>query len=309
MPIKLITTARKPFKKPLCQLIGASSVLAASLVLSACNEKSATPATSDNKITATETANDAPLNANAATDPAGSDDIPSSSLNAEEEMTDTLANYYWTLMAATDATSQPINELMAIKEQVTLSFGQYQGQNMVSYSVGCNTISAVYQLAGQLLETQNGMSTQMACGELNIAENQLNKLMQGSSTLTLSTKSPPTLTQTTSDAATLVWRGKMTAQAKYNSKGETVFWAIDAKSKPCTNDHAQRCLQVTPITYDDQGIKINEGEKVEFAGTIDGYERDGKHDQVLRLQRYELADSETEYAYVLDMVIESKVVE
>ena len=73
------------------------------------------------------------------------------------------------------------------------------------------------------------------------------------------------------------------------------------------------CLQVKPITYDDQGIKTSEGEWSVFNGEIDGYQHDGKNDQVLRLQRYQLDSDEIsedeEYAYVLDAVIESSVVE
>lgn len=285
------------------------SVLAATMALSACDDNdSMPPSTPDTDITATDTtaAHDN------ATDAAVTDHSASDALSAEEKMIDMLTRYRWTLTTATDANAQPINELMAIKKQVTLSFSHYQAQNRVSYSVGCNTMSAGYQLAAQTLTTENSMSTQMSCGELDIAENHLNKRMQGSSEIVLSDQLPPTLTQVTSDAATLVWTGKMTAQAKYNSKGETIFWAIDAESKPCAHDSAQHCLQVTPLTYDDQGIKINEGEKMEFAGTIDGYQPDSKHDNVLRLQRYPLENSAVtgvEYAYVLDMVIESKMVE
>ena len=73
------------------------------------------------------------------------------------------------------------------------------------------------------------------------------------------------------------------------------------------------CLQVKPITYDDQGIKVSEGEWSAFTGEIDGYQHDGMHDEVLRLQRYELDSNEStegeEYAYVLDAVIESAVAE
>lgn len=103
----------------------------------------------------------------------------------------------------------------------------------------------------------------------------------------------------------------MTAQAKYNSKGDTVFWAVDAQSKPCSDNNAQLCLQIRPVTYDEQGIKTEEGEVVEFAGVIDGYEHDNTHDEVLRLQRFKtnvdtvLVDNiDSEYAYVLDTVIE-----
>ena len=67
------------------------------------------------------------------------------------------------------------------------------------------------------------------------------------------------------------------------------------------------------VAHDDQGIKVSEGKWSAFTGEIDGYQHDGMHDEVLRLQRYQLDYNESaedeEYAYVLDAVIESAVVE
>lgn len=274
------------------------SLLASSLALTACNNTSTSNDANDTTI------ENAVTNLDAQSAPA------TQKLSAEEKMSAKLARYRWTLATATDVDTQPITSLMAIKDQVVLNFNKYQGQNIISYSVGCNTVNAVYQLQDNILMTEDGMGTKMLCNDLNTAENELNELMQGESQLSLSNEAPLILTQITSDKATLVWRGRMTAQAKYNSKGETIFWAVDAKTKPCPNDPAQICLQVKPITYDDQGIKIDEGEWTAFEGSIDGYKHNPDHDEVLRLQRYKLEaddDSDVEYAYVLDIVIESSV--
>lgn len=253
------------------------------------------------------------------------DESMKNELSAEQKMIDRLSDYRWTLMSAIDNKAQSLSTLMAAKDQVRLSFNQYQGQNTLSYSVGCNTISSVYQLQGSVLTVEDSMSTKMSCGDLDIAENNLIELMQGDSQLVLTEndqaqEDQPILTQLTSEATTLVWEGNLTAQAKYNSKGETVFWAVSAKKTLCEDNTSELCLQVKPITYDDQGIKSSEGEWASFVGVIDGYQHDGKHDEVLRLQRYQLddstkADNETlsesseTYAYVLDAVIESSVAE
>ena len=253
------------------------------------------------------------------------DESMKNELNAEQKMIDHLSNYRWTLVSAIDNKAQSLSTLMVTKDQVRLSFNQYQGQNTLSYSVGCNTISSVYQLQGSVLTVEDSMSTKMSCGDLDIAENNLIELMQGDSQLVLTEneqaqEDQPILTQLTSEATTLVWEGNLTAQAKYNSKGETVFWAVNAKKTLCEDNTSELCLQVKPITYDDQGIKSSEGEWASFVGVIDGYQHDGKHDEVLRLQRYQLddstkADNETlsesseTYAYVLDAVIESSVAE
>ena len=285
------------------------SILAASLALGACQKDAAPTGGDAPDNTEAGTVTDATLNTDTAPDTAND-----TKLTAEQEMIKELARYRWTLLDIDDKSGGPvITMLVDIKEQVTLLFNQNQGQNTLNYSVGCNTISAVYQLQGQTLTTEESMSTKMLCEDLNKAENRLNTLMQGSSQLSLTEGENPVLTQVTSNAITLTWEGKLTSQAKYNSKGETVFWAVNAKKVACADDSSEMCLQVKPITYDDQGIKVSEGEWAAFTGEIDGYQHDGMHDEVLRLQRYELDSNEStegeEYAYVLDAVIESAVAE
>lgn len=293
--------------KPILKLAWLPNLLAACLVLSSCDnasliddagvEENAVDKTGDIMATDTESLNNATTN-----------------INAEEQMIHNLARYRWTLASAEDNDRRPLTALMDIKAQVMLSFNQYQGQNSISYSVGCNMANATYELQGNKLITEDAMSTKMLCDDLNIAENSLNELMQGESQLSLAEEdTSPMLTQVTSDA-TLVWIGKLTAQAKYNSKGDTVFWAVRAATKPCIDNSTQACLQVKTVNYDDQGLKTSEGEWVEFLGDIDGYQHDSMHYEVLRLQRYKIDNSDAtntsnqEYAYVLDTVIESTVV-
>lgn len=285
------------------------SILAASLALGACQKDAAPTGGDAPDNTEAGTVTDATLNTDTPSDTAND-----TKLTAEQEMIKDLARYRWTLLDIDDKSGGPvITTLVDIKEQVTLLFNQNQGQNTLNYSVGCNTISAVYQLQGQTLTTEESMSTKMLCEDLNKAENRLNTLMQGSSQLSLTEGENPVLTQVTSSAITLTWEGKLTSQAKYNSKGESVFWAVNAKKVACADDSSEMCLQVKPITYDDQGIKVSEGEWSAFTGEIDGYQHDGMHDEVLRLQCYELDSNEStegeEYAYVLDAVIESAVAE
>ena len=308
------------------------SILAASLALGACQDASV-PTENDVKESANTNGGAADgntINADATIDAESKAD----EMSAEEQMIASLSRYRWTLISVTDKGAQPLNRLLDIKDQVRLSFSQYQGENTLSYSVGCNTMSAGYELQGHTLTIEDGMSTKMSCGELDKAENDLSQLMQGESQLTLVVdnnssinedskndnskdvnlkSNKPILTQVTNDATTLVWEGKLTSQAKYNSKGETVFWAVNAKKIVCAENSSEMCLQVKPITYDDQGIKVSEGKWSAFTGEIDGYQHDGMHDEVLRLQRYQLDYNESaedeEYAYVLDAVIESAVVE
>lgn len=295
------------------------SLLMVSLALSAC-ENSTLPTEGDTQEAADKISETNDISVAASTDGISNADLTvdetmTAEQTVEKKMIDELTRHRWTLSTATDGTTQPLTSLMDIKDQVTLNFNQYQGQDTVSYSVGCNTMSAAYKLQDRTLTTEDSMSTKMSCGDLDTAENSLNKLMQGDSQLSLVEGENPMLTQVTGDSTTLVWTGRLNAQAKYNTKGETIFWAVSSKTKPCEGNSAQMCLQVKPVTYNDQGIKTSEGEWGAFTSSIDGYQHDGKHDEVLRLQRYKLdADDmkqETtgaEYAYVLDTVIESTVV-
>ena len=284
------------------------SMLALSLALVACQEASVPTDTSSESVETNISTEKADIE---------NDSEPLakvSEMSAEDKMIENLARYRWTLLDIDDKSGGPvITTLVDIKNQVVLSFKQNQGNNTLNYGVGCNTMSAGYELQGHTITTEDIMSTKMLCENLNKAENRLDSLMQGTSELSVTEGENPILTQVTSNNVTLTWKGRLTSQAKYNTKGETLFWAVNAKMLPCADSSSKMCLQVKPITYDDQGIKTGEGEWSIFNGEIDGYEHDGEHNEVLRLQRYQLDSDQTsvdeEYAYVLDAVIESSVVE
>ena len=289
------------------------------LALSACQNSSSTGINSQDKESTARDTRSVVADDKVADNKMTMNETTTDKQTAEQQMINNLSRYRWTLNTATDSNSEPVTLLTQIKDQVTLNFSQHQGQNMISYSVGCNTMDAAYQLQGSTLTTEDSMSTKMSCGDLDVAENLLNELMQAQSQLSLIDANLPMLTQVTDNAVTLVWRGRMTALAKYNIKGETLFWAVSADQKPCTNNSTKRCLQIKPITYDDQGIKTDEGAWTEFTGSIDGYQHDSNTEEVLRLQRYKLdnedtnsandnTDADIEYAYVLDMVISKAIV-
>ena len=284
------------------------SMLAISLALSACQDASVpTDANLESADTNVSTADADIANNNATL-------AKASEMSAEEQMIENLARYRWTLLDIDDKSGGAvITTLVDIKNQVTLLFKQNQGHNTLNYGVGCNTMSASYELQDHTLTTEDSMSAKMLCENLNKAENLLDTLMQGTSEISVTEGENPVLTQVTSNAVTLTWKGRLTSQAKYDGKGETVFWAVNANKVACADNSSEMCLQVKSVTYNDQGIKVSEGKWSAFNGEIDGYQHDGKHDEVLRLQRYQLDSDENAegeaYAYVLDAVIESSVVE
>ena len=221
-----------------------------------------------------------------------------------------LSRYSWKLVNAVDSNNQPLTALTSIKDQVELSFGQHDGQNLTLFSVGCNNICAQYSLNNNVLNISNARQTMMGCGELSGAETLLGSLMQGSSQLVIKGSDMPILTQITSNHATLVWQGTLTPQAKYDQQGDTVYWQIDHQSQPCADGSNKTCLKVRPISYDAQGFKSDVGQWGLFAGTIQGYTHDDQNDEILRLQRFVVNPSDVkgkQYAYVLDTVVESSV--
>lgn len=284
------------------------SMLAISLALGACQDASVSTDANIQSADTNVSTEDADMEHNNATL------AKASEMSAEEQMIENLERYRWTLLDIDDKSGGAvITTLVDIKNQVTLLFKQNQGYNTLNYGVGCNTMSASYELQDHTLTTEDSMSAKMLCENLNKVENLLDTLMQGTSEISVTEGENPVLTQVTSNAVTLTWKGRLTSQAKYNGKGETVFWAVNANKVACADNSSEMCLQEKSVTYNDQGIKVSEGKWSAFNGEIDGYQHDGKHDEVLRLQRYQLDRDENaegeEYAYVLDAVIESSVVE
>ena len=260
-------------------------IVAVSLTLSACQKENTAHDNEGSGISNTgEKVDSLAIEDRASDTNSATTESGSTTFTPEEKLMNTLSRHRWSLVSATDANEQPISELTDIDGQGTLVFNP----ETLIYSVGCNTISAAYQLQGHTLSIEEGMSTKISCSELDMAENKLYALMLGNSELKIEQSDSPVLTQFTNDNVTLVWNGRL-----------------------------------TPVTYNDQGVKVREGKWRVFAGEIDGYQHDGMHEEVLRLQRYQLetnelieSDETTEndnddekYAYVLDAVIESAVVE
>lgn len=222
-----------------------------------------------------------------------------------------LSRYHWTLVSAADNNNQPVAELERLntaEQEATLAFTL----NALSPSVGCNQMSVGYEVTNNVLQTKGQMtSTLMGCGDMQPAESKLASLVAGTSQLVLNDGAAPTLTQITDDKVTLIWQGEMTAQAKYGQEGKTLFWAVDHEPQPCP-DGTITCLKVKTISYDEQGIKSDEGDWRLFSGRIQGFTHDDSQDQVVRLKRYVIDPSDVkgkQIIYMLDTVIESQSVE
>ncbi|WP_019673007.1 META domain-containing protein [Psychrobacter lutiphocae] len=224
-----------------------------------------------------------------------------------------LAAYDWQLLKATDSQNRPIDALNKIKQQVTASFGEQSNGYGIGFGVGCNSMGASYTLQSNVMQVGDIISTMMLCQELDAAEKQLAQLMDGRSQLSLTVTDNPVLTQKTENGSTLVWQGQQTPETRYGHKGDTVFWQIDHQLQPCPNpDDGTTCLKVREVFYDAQGIKTSVGDWQLIVEPIEGYQHDSGLVQVLRLKRFTVDPVDVkgkQYAYVLDRVVESAIVD
>ena len=181
----------------------------------------------------------------------------------------------------------------------------------LSIATGCNTQGGAWSIENGVLVTGNLMSTQMACAP------ELMKQEQFSASLFQDRKIPfvldttnveqPTLTIVSTTGQKVVFTGKMTAETKYQSQGETIFLEISPETKQCTGVAPQTCLQVKEIKYAENGVKTYEDKDwTLFYSNIEGFEHNPNEHQIIRVKRYEIknpAADQSKYAYVHDMTI------
>lgn len=221
-----------------------------------------------------------------------------------------LSNHRWILVDARDASNQRVAALFPSPERV-FRFS-FTGDALHAEG-GCNGVRAGYLLdaAGTLALTA-GASTMMACdAPLMEADAALARVLQSPLQVATSGGMEPALALRAPDGAVLVLRGELTHEARLG-EATRVFLEVDAQTVACeggTRGDGQ-CLRVREITFDDQGIKVGEpSEWRVFPNAIEGYKHEPGIRNVLRLKRFAPGAGAPEGAYVLDLVVESQVVE
>ena len=105
--------------------------------------------------------------------------------------------------------------------------------------------------------------------------------------------------------------GSPTPATRYGSAGERIFLEVAPERVAC-NHPLMPNAQCLRVRYADNGVKQGVGEWRILQGEIDGYQHERGIRNVLRVQRYPLAQSgqlpadAPSHAYVLDMVVESE---
>jgi heat shock protein HslJ len=226
-----------------------------------------------------------------------------------------LAGHHWQLTDAVTARGgQRIEALFPSADKpLQLDFADAR----LSASGGCNGMSGAYTIEKGKLNVGTLTQTQMACEpKLMQADQAVSAALSATPDISIENGSTPTLTLRTTerDGQVLTFAGKPTAQTRYGGAGETVFLEVAAETKPCNHPLIpdKRCLQVRELQYDTQGLKTATGEWRNFYEGIEGYSHEAGIRNVLRTKRFTRnpvpADASS-VVYVLDMVVESEVVQ
>lgn len=221
-----------------------------------------------------------------------------------------LGGYHWQLSQATDSDGNRIDALFP-RADLPLQLDFAEGR--VSVSNTCNRLGGSYALDGDTLSVGNLVQTRMACVDdaLMRSDDAIGERLQAGGTLRLEGDE---LVLATPAGETLRFTGVPTPDTRFGGPGERVFLEVAARRVPCHHPLMPdyQCLHVREITYGDNGVKQSEGDWQFLYQDIEGYVHEPGVRNVLRLNRYTIANPPADassIAYVLDMVVESEVME
>ncbi|MDR2871629.1 MAG: META and DUF4377 domain-containing protein [Xanthomonadaceae bacterium] len=221
--------------------------------------------------------------------------------------------YHWQLSDARNAQGRRIDTLFVRDDKpVQLDF---RG-GRINVSNTCNNMMGGYSVEGDRMTIPRMASTMRACPDprLMALDGEVSSRLDGVLTFAMHAGDPPMLILTTITGDKLTFTGEPTAETRYGGAGETVFLEIAAETKPCPHPLIPdaQCLQVREVYYDDNGLKSRApGEWRNFFQQIEGYTHQPGIRNVVRAKRYRIANPPADAsstAYVLDMVIESEIV-
>ena len=231
----------------------------------------------------------------------------------------TLQAYHWYLDKAEDASgkAQPLFKSLEPKTPVRLDFNAgKQPQEQTVFTKVCNNMMTTYALDGDKITVGHVMSTMMGCQDQQLVtlERAVGEKLGSMQTVKLTQGAPkPLMVVTFKDGSRWHMRGEPTDATRYGSAGETMFLEVAPQTKPCTAGAARtECLQVREIRYDSNWRKLPAGEWQHFYGNIEGFTFQPGVRNLLRLKRYPVkqpAADASAYAYVLDMRVETEIVD
>lgn len=231
-------------------------------------------------------------------------------------LSETLPAYHWQLETATDSQGQTAAvffvESGERRQPLQLDFADEH----LSIATGCNRLGGNYSAHGPQLQIKLLMQTQMACSPELMARERAASQWFGEQTLAVSLEAgeAPLLSLRHADGSQLHFRGQATPETRYGGPGERVFLEVQAQRIDCSHPLMPdyRCLNVREVHYDENGIRTGTGDWQALYQDIEGYEHQPGIRNVLRLKRFTVpnppADASS-MAYVLDMIVESEVIQ
>lgn len=242
----------------------------------------------------------------------GSDETKTSASSAAATTDVTLAAYHWDLSRATDRDGQAIAVLQPAGRTLRLDFVE----NRIAVSGGCNRIGGSYRQAGTTLQVGPLVQTEMACVDRALMELDaaIVARLQGSLQTQLRVGDPPQLELGAANGDSLVFTGAPTPQTRYGSAGATVFFEVAPQRAPCSHPLIpdMQCLRVRELTYAADGTLASQGEWQPLYQEIEGYTHTPGTRNVVRVKKFTVKNPPADgssVAYVLDMVVESELVE
>lgn len=222
-----------------------------------------------------------------------------------------LSGYHWRLVEATRADGTRIDALFPRADRpLQLDFAD----GRVGVSNACNRIGGSYAIEGDLFTTGDLVQTLMGCTDDALMQSDAaigDRLRAGGR---LRFDDGGALVLTTADGDTLRFDAIPTAATRHGGPGQRVFLEVAAQRVPCP--HAMipdyECLHVREISYDENGLRQSAGDWQFLYQDIEGYTHEPGVRNVLRLNRFDVANPPADassIAYVLDMVVESEVVD
>jgi heat shock protein HslJ len=226
-----------------------------------------------------------------------------------------LPRYHWALQQARDRGGARIDSLFA-RADAPLQL-DFSGSRL-SVTNSCNRIGSSYSVKGDRLSVGPPMRTLMACPDPKLAaqDDAISARLREELRFSIAdTDASPHLQLITASGDTLVFQGHPTAQTRYGSEGETMFLEVAADTRPCSHPLIpnMQCLQVRERHYNADGLADGQpGAWQPLYQDIEGYTHQAGIRNVLRVKRYPLRNvpaGAPSTAYVLDMVVESEVVQ
>ncbi|RYY80730.1 MAG: DUF4377 domain-containing protein [Moraxellaceae bacterium] len=226
-----------------------------------------------------------------------------------------LRAYSWQLVNATDAKGHSIDALFKAPEPNKPIILTFTPNHVAIKNLLCNIhgLNIDFQ-NNQFSVKQPIVATMMGCpAEIEKMEQTLVRLLSSKPSLDISgSTEQPVLTLMTAKQEKLVFKGVPTPETKYGVQAETIFLEVAPHTKTCNAGVRQmQCLQVRPVTYDQQGLKSDASNDWQnFYDPIEGYTHDSNQRVILRVKKYAVSNPPADassYAYILDMVVEQEI--